>query len=59
MWKGAEDLLGITSESGHTYRGEEEKVFEVKEKHQEIKLLIEQLETRKEENKNETQEEQA
>ena len=58
VWKGAEDLLGITSESGHTYRGEEEKVFEVKEKHQEIKLLIEQLETRKEENKNETQEEQ-
>ena len=56
VWKGAQDILGITSEQVDTYKGEEEKVFEVKEKHQEIKLLIEQLEVRKEEPKNEKQE---
>ena len=59
VWKGAQDILGITREQVDTYKGEEEKVFEVKEKHQEIKLLIEQLEVRKEEPKNEKQEDEA
>ena len=51
--------MGITREQVDTYKGEEEKVFEVKEKHQEIKLLIEQLAVRKEEPKNEKQEDEA
>ena len=37
---------------------EEDKVFEVKERHSEIKLLIEQLEQREDEKKDEKQEEQ-
>ena len=49
---------GVYEEGNDTYRSEEDKVFEVKEKHQEIKLLIEQLENREDKRKDETQEEQ-
>ena len=60
---GALDIMNLTKggvyeEGNDTYRTEEDKVFEVKERNSEIKLLIEQLEQREDEKKDEKQEEQ-
>ena len=53
-------MLGLTQaiyrEEANNYSTEEDKVFEVREQHREVKMLIEQLEKREE--KDETQEEQ-
>lgn len=59
-WRSGKEMLGLTQaiykEEANNYSTEENKVFEVREQHREVKMLIEQLEKREE--KDETQEEQ-
>jgi hypothetical protein len=59
-WRSGKEMLGLTQaiyrEEANNYSTEEDKVFEVREQHREVKMLIEQLEKRDE--KDETQEEQ-
>jgi len=61
-WRSGNEMFNLAqafyNEEANNYNKEEDKVFEVQEQHQEVKMLIEQLEKREGSEKDETQEEQ-